>query len=173
MSDRGAERGASLVEFALVMPLLAFIIFGILDVGFGMQARESVSLSISDAARAGSLARSESDADEVILDAIAERIDTAVGVRVNRIVIYSADGILSEPSDTCKSGTAELGCNVYDSLTAPAAVCGGGWCPIDREADDLLGVWISAEYTTITDYSPFDLNWTDHAVAIVEPEIVE
>ena len=173
MSARTSERGASLVEFALVMPLLAFIIFGILDVGFGMQARESVSLSLSDAAREGTVARSAADADATILASIAQRIDTAVGVEVNRIVIYEADGILSEPSDNCKNGTAELGCNVYDSLTAPAAACGGGWCPVDREADDLLGVWISAQYTTITDYSPFDLTWTDHAVAIVEPEIVE
>ena len=172
-SRRDTERGASLVEFALVMPLLAFIIFGILDVGFGMQAREAVSLSLSDAARAGALARSETDADAQIVGAIAERLETAVGVEINRVVVYQADGILSEPSPGCQAGTIEPGCNVYTTVETLPGACTGGWCPEDREADDLIGVWIDVEYTTITDYSPFDLQWSDHAVVIVEPEIVE
>ena len=173
MSSRTTERGASLVEFALVMPIIAFILFGIVDVGFGMQAREAVSLSLSDATRTGAVARQSPDADIQVLEAIADRLETAVGVEINRVVIDNADDILSEPSATCRAGTPETGCNVYDSITSLPGGCTGGWCPDDREADDLLGVWIDAEYTTVTDYSPFDLQWTDHAVVIVEPEIVE
>lgn len=155
------------------MPLLAFIIFGILDVGFGMQARETVSLSLSDATRTGAIARTNNDADAAILGAIADRVDTGVGIEINRVVIYEADGILSEPSATCRNGTPEAGCNVYDVLNGVGVNCSGGYCPADREPDDLLGIWIDAEYTTITNYSPFDLRWTDHAVVIVEPPIVE
>ncbi len=156
------------------MPLLAFIVFGILDVGFGMQARETVSLSLGDATRTGAIARTADDADALILGAIANRVDAAIGVQINRVVIYEADGILSEPPASCMQGTPVAGCNVYDSTTVvdPNA-CSGGWCPDRREADDLLGIWIDAEYTTITNYSPFDLQWSDHAVVIVEPEIVE
>jgi Flp pilus assembly protein TadG len=40
--ERHSERGAELIEFALILPLLIFIILGLIDFGFMFQRFEVV-----------------------------------------------------------------------------------------------------------------------------------
>jgi Flp pilus assembly protein TadG len=47
----GSERGAELIEFALVVPLLLFIIMGIVDFGFMFQRYEVVTNAAREGAR--------------------------------------------------------------------------------------------------------------------------
>lgn len=49
----GREDGASAVEFALVFPLLAMLIFGGLTAGLALDARQQVNHAVRDAARYG------------------------------------------------------------------------------------------------------------------------
>ncbi|MDH3260074.1 MAG: pilus assembly protein [Acidimicrobiia bacterium] len=48
------ERGASLIEFALVMPLLLLILFGIAEVGRFVAVKEAVNTASREASRYGS-----------------------------------------------------------------------------------------------------------------------
>ena len=52
---RKGERGAELIEFALVFPLLLFIILGIVDLGFLFQRMEVVTNAAREGARVGVL----------------------------------------------------------------------------------------------------------------------
>lgn len=51
---RMSERGATLVEFAIVLPLLMLLIMGTIDMGRYMAARSSVNTATREAARYGS-----------------------------------------------------------------------------------------------------------------------
>jgi TadE-like protein len=55
LPGRGADRGASAVEFALVSPLLFTLLFGIIDYGLYFADALSVQQGVSDAAREATL----------------------------------------------------------------------------------------------------------------------
>ncbi|MHB8376312.1 MAG: TadE family protein [Dehalococcoidia bacterium] len=52
---RGSQRGQSLVEFALVMPVLLILVLGIMEFGFAITDQISVTNAARDGARAGAL----------------------------------------------------------------------------------------------------------------------
>ncbi len=45
--------------------------------------------------------------------------------------------------------------------------------PAVRRGDDLLGVWVDAEYDGLSGITPLVFDWDDRAIVLVEPEIVE
>jgi Flp pilus assembly protein TadG len=57
------DRGQSLVEFALILPLLFIIVFGIIDFGMGFHSWITVTNSAREGARLGAVHASE---DEII-----------------------------------------------------------------------------------------------------------
>ncbi len=48
---RGSERGATLVEFALIAPVLFVFVFGVLDLGYGLYMQSVLQGVVQDAAR--------------------------------------------------------------------------------------------------------------------------
>jgi Flp pilus assembly protein TadG len=93
ISSRRRERGANLVEFALIAPFLIMLLFGIiefawvfaqnLDIRHG--AREGARLAAVNfpvGATNGSTARNDTDRDALI-DEICARMDVASGVTVD------------------------------------------------------------------------------------------
>ena len=55
-SCRSGERGQSVIELALTLPLLLLVVFGIIDFGFMFQRYESVTNAAREGARLGVLA---------------------------------------------------------------------------------------------------------------------
>ena len=51
----GSERGANLVEFALVAPIFFLLVFGMIEASALLFARNTLGLAASDAAREGLL----------------------------------------------------------------------------------------------------------------------
>lgn len=68
----GAHRGAAAVEFALILPVLAIILFGIINFGFMLSDRQAVSQAAAEGARAAavSLANKEAAGESAITDAL-------------------------------------------------------------------------------------------------------
>lgn len=54
-SGRRFQRGQSLVEFALIVPMLLILVFGIIDFGMGLRAYISVAAATREGARYGSV----------------------------------------------------------------------------------------------------------------------
>jgi Flp pilus assembly protein TadG len=75
--ERGAERGQSLTEFALVAPLLFALVFGVYDFGRGMSANVTVTNSSREGARYLSTHATSWQAPAVALPAGQGRFDTA------------------------------------------------------------------------------------------------
>ena len=61
---RSSQRGAAAVEFALILVPLCMILFGIINFGDILGARQSVSQAAAEGARAGAVSQKASDADK-------------------------------------------------------------------------------------------------------------
>jgi Flp pilus assembly protein TadG len=70
------ERGQNIVEFAIMAPLLFFLVFGIIDFGIGLHSWISVTNAAREGARLGAVHASE---DEIIakVEQSAKNIDPA------------------------------------------------------------------------------------------------
>ncbi len=58
------DRGAAAVEFALILPVLAALVFGIINYGDILSVRQSVSQAAAEAARAGAVSQATSNAEK-------------------------------------------------------------------------------------------------------------
>lgn len=114
------QRGASIVEAALVTPVFFLALFGIIEIGFLFRDYLTVSNAASQGARSASVAGNAQEADFLILETIAHGID-AMGVEaIDFVVVYNANTNTNVPS-SCNESVASAGgaggipgvCNVY------------------------------------------------------------
>lgn len=75
-TDPSAERGAAAVELALVLPILIFLIFGIVEFGRGFNARLTVTHAAREGARAFAIA--EGDDSAAIEEDVRDRVEAAI-----------------------------------------------------------------------------------------------
>lgn len=86
----GDERGVSLVEFAMILPLLLLLIFGIIEFGRLISARETVNQATRNSARYGS-------ANQVTVNGVPQYLDCdlirAAGTDTGGLVTITASEI--------------------------------------------------------------------------------
>jgi Flp pilus assembly protein TadG len=188
----GDERGAALVELAVMLVLLIVIAFGIIEFGSGWNRKLQIETASRAGARVGSSLGNTRLADYGVLQAVRSALSAVGLANVDYVVVYkstTADG--SRPAG-CNgaSPTSQNGsCNVYtgsylqtmaQSDFTGTTTCAGTspdrfWCPTTRQnvqsiGADYLGVWVRARYVTITGVfeSPFSLS--SGAVMRLEPK---
>jgi Flp pilus assembly protein TadG len=103
-----SERGQSMVEFALALPILVLVIFGLVDLGRAVYINNSLAEAARDGARYGSVqARAYDDA------------------RLSGVEAWVADRLNGVPSPTitaeCTPSRPALGCTVNDVLVVTVA----------------------------------------------------
>ena len=64
-----SERGAALVEFALIVPVLLALVFGVIEYGRGYNAKVEITGSVREGARALALGKTSSEAKQAVRDA--------------------------------------------------------------------------------------------------------
>jgi Flp pilus assembly protein TadG len=187
------ERGAALVELAVVLPLLLLIAFGVVEYGSAWNRKLQMETAARAGARVGSSLGNTRLADYGLLQGVKSAINDIGLSNVDYVVVFKStatDG--ARPSGTCASSTPTSvsgSCNVYtgaqlQSLTQAdftgTVSCGTTapdryWCPLSRQnvqsiGADYIGVWIKARYVTITGLfkSPFFL--TSAAIMRLEPK---
>ena len=127
------ERGAVMIEFALVGMLLATMAFGTIEYGYGWRS----SMSVLTAARAG--ARSvasmgiDNQADYFALTSVRTNLDSAGLLDgLQRVVIYRADATNGDPPAICTAtpitATTQK-CNVYSGDQVRTVAAG----PVQRD----------------------------------------
>lgn len=153
------ERGATMVEFAIIAVWLFMLIFGVIEGAFAVRARNAINNAVDDAAREGAVAGTDADADFRIVNQLVQR-GAVQAADVQYIVIYRASNSTDPISQSCADGTPTPNeCNVYYppfNLDPGAYSCPGGlgttWCPADRvQGNDIgfLGVYVHAEHRPI------------------------
>ena len=144
------QTAQSMVEFALILPLLLVIIFGILSFGHFMFVYSATTSASREAARYGAaVGLSEHNLlrykdCNAIIDA-AVRVGAFAGVNASNVEIYYYDASTKEP--VLSNPTADTG------KTTPVARCNGGAAPTPTTFNALLGyriqVIVRPQYTPL------------------------
>ncbi len=139
---RRDERGAAIVEAALVTPLFLLIIFGILEVGVAVMSWNAVHGASREAARQASVAGSVEFADHSVLQEVKSRLNSPTSDLLY-VIVFKANNAQAEPSAACIASAQSGGdgvtdpispCNVYRKTDygVPATMFSAG-VPTDRD----------------------------------------
>lgn len=192
--DGDRQRGAALVEFVLIAPVLVLITAAIFEYGLAFRDSMTLSNALRSGARVGSNAGRERQADYTILKSMEAAMTEVPDSKILRIIVYKASTTDSAPPASCLAVSGSGGvagvCNVYTSadLARPLSdysgttSCGTGapdryWCPTTRQNQqalgaDYLGVWMEIRYTYVTRVLPGSgITIRDRAVMRLEPRL--
>ena len=180
---RDGERGAALVEAAIIAPVLFTLVFGILEFGLLFKDYLTVTNATRTAARVGVQVGSAPTTDYQILQALKGSSGAMDVGDIQRVVVFKATGFSGTVPAACKTASQAGVCNSYVNadLNRPSADfgCGGtkpdnAWCPTtrnDQQSDppDYVGVWIKAEHEYFTGLFGSAKTLTDQTVMRIEP----
>jgi hypothetical protein len=188
---RSGERGATLVEFAIIAPVLSMLIFGMIEYGLLFRDYLTVSNVTRTGARVGSAAGNQPLADYNILQAVKAAAGALPGgvASIDKIIVYKTTSADGAPPAACITGGSQSGsCNVY--LKADAAWnlpttsfgCGAGsvdllWCPttsgyrsVSQANASYIGVWVTVNHKFMTGFFGSAKTITDSVVMRMEPK---
>lgn len=193
MTRRDArDRGSVLVEFVLVLPVLALLAFGIMEFGLARQDRMAVQTAARSGLRVGSAAGNSLSADKNILLGVGAAIADIGLSNVDWVLVYKSVASDAAAPAACLNPPRSVSgtCNAYTGVqlqqvvagTAPASWFGCGvsaldtsWCPTNRQTiqangTDHLGVWVRATHPMVTGFFGARLTMTDWGVMRLEPQ---
>lgn len=199
-TGRDRERGATLVEAALVTLPFMLVVFAILEFGLAFRTDLTVSNASQRGTRAASVGGRAPTADFQIIDAVKDGLDDGGIDSVERVIVYRA----TSPGDPVPAGCLAItnpvgangvsgSCNVYgpDALTDPLLLpdgsdnpawqCAPGardeaWCPTTRAVSfslgprDYVGVYVETQHEFITGFFGGDVQIEANNVSRLEPE---
>ena len=195
LGGRCRSRGAALVEFALVVPVVMMLVFGTIEGGFYLGDSNVVSRAVQRSARVGAGLADRRTADYETLRALETSLTGLRVTSVRRVIVFdaevTADGdvppsclALERPDDLSIVGITGT-CNVYSPTQLvsdePSHFDGGcsgdDWdryfCPTHRSRDgfdpDVLGVYIELDFGMATSYLPHPLAIRHSAAFQLEP----
>lgn len=185
-----SERGASLVEAALVIPLLVLLAFGAAEFGFVFLDFLNVSSAAREGARVGSAVGDAVDADTLILGAVAEATASLDNSTIETIWVFEAKAN-GDPIDncvvdnslnyfTCAGPTNHI--NIFDGAgnhligswnSTGRNVTVGLSCPgVTSDCPDRLGVRVVFTHQYITGFAWFPTGpFAEDAVFQLEPDV--
>lgn len=178
------ERGATIVEMAMVLPLLLLIIIGIAELGLAFKGHLTASYASREGARVAAFVGDAPDADCQAVTAIASLLGNSIN-DLDRIEIFKADqggNQLSGQTNviTYQGGDPQL-CNspddALDSWTRTES-----WPSTSRNVIvgptqqlDIVGVRVMVDQDWVTNFGPFtgSLNLNESTIMRLEPEAYE
>ena len=181
----GDERGVTLLETAVVIPLLLMLAIGLAEVGFLVIDQMAVANAAREGARVGAAAARYDDgtidADDLILRSVEQALCHLENGRAERVLIYpaNADGGFANPAmvnEYVLPPAASLNCTSTGSSSFVCVTCPGPWAPATRDnvPPDLADVGVEIEYkhSPILGFFPFNgiMDLSDRAVMRIEPD---
>lgn len=162
------ERGAGIVEFAMVALLLFTLAAGAFDYGQAWRTGLTVNEAVRTGARVGSAGGPEIESDFYALSGLKASLDSNGKLDdVVRVVVFRADSVDGRVPEDCKTGagtkcqtiTGEDFDTTWETEDAALATDGNGcliiatnkdWCPTSRENSqevaEYYGVWVKLRH---------------------------
>lgn len=185
------DRGAALLEFALVVPLLVLLAFGTAEAGLGWTENNRVEGATSTAARVGAVAGADSTADAQILVALKASLTAESLANLDRVIVFkstTADGALPANCDKPTGSTSQTGvngsCNTYTGATVRAIVdassslgaAAAHWAGTSRndslaDPPDYLGVYVRTRHDSTTGVGFGNFTITSTSIYRLQPDI--
>ncbi len=186
------DRGAALVEAALVTPIFLLFIFGIFEFGLLFRSYLTTTTASSEAARAASVASGGPTADYLILQSMAHGLAPQNGDNMIKMVVYDAPDANAEVPAACLNGPVTDLCNYYtpplvalpyldeDGHRTPHWGCGDDsvdkfFCPLDRNTSaeppgpGYVGVYVETRHQYLTGFFGTERTLRDTTVVRIEP----
>lgn len=179
------ESGATLVEAAMVIPLLILIVVAILELGLVFKDFLTVSYLSREGARIGALAGNDQYADCAILVGIGELATTGDLERITEIEIYQADvngNLVGLPNTATFKGGDPSKCTVPPAVDDTWDLDSSNWPPSSRDTSvgataspDIVGVRIRMTHDWITGLPPFTgtVDIDERTITRLEPKAYE
>jgi Flp pilus assembly protein TadG len=195
-TGRRRERGAALTEFAIILPVIAVLLCGLVEFGFAWQDKMTVESAVRAGARTGSSLGTQRLTDYSIIEGVKSALNDIGITNVQYVVVYKSSTVDGAVPAACSGSapTSQSGiCNVYTGAqlqtltqasftstgTAPNETCASSapdrfWCPTSREdiqsaGTDFVGVWVKASHPTVTKFFGSSITMTASAVMRIEP----
>jgi len=197
--QRGSgERGAALLEAAIVTPLFFSLIFGIFE--FGLLFRNSLTTANAgkQGARSASVSGQRPDADYLILRSIEHGLQAMGTDDLELIVVFRASGPDDVVPPAClvssqlDAGPGSVACNRYTAadlaldiddstgtdlgnFRCSTTAIDRYWCPADRETSisggvEYVGVYVETSHSYITGLFGAGTPLTETTILRLEPE---
>lgn len=174
LRSRDDDRGAALIETALVLSLLLTLALGAFEYGMAFREWLSVTNSTREGARVAAQSGDHSQADCRILEATAGALKALSGSQIVQVTIFESDSSGSFTSRQMRyrppmSGDVSLVCNNNWFYL------GGNWPSSSRDNDgsvrDWVGVRLEFEHHWITQFAFWSgsATWTDDTIMRMEP----
>ncbi len=186
------ERGATLVEAALITPVFFLLIFGILEMGLLYRDALTNSNAAKEGARSASVNGSSTSADYLILRSIENGIGSIGIENLENIVVFKASGPNDTVPDACRTGSQPGVCNRYDAASffrelnvagtstptgnfgcRPGFSIDRHWCPSERNttlgASEYVGVHVETRHDYITGFFGASTTLEDTNIIRLEP----
>lgn len=174
---RADEKGAVVVEFAIIFPLLVVITFGIIEFSSSYHDAAIASDAVRAGGRVGSAMATQNGYATQIANAASAAVETLPDDAPQELWIYKANANGYPGSgtsfSTCGSNCIRYLWNSSTRTFDTSNPQGGGWPAsahqICRQPYDELGVYIKLNHAFVTELFGADLTLTDHSVFRFEP----
>jgi hypothetical protein len=172
------DRGAALVELAIVATLLFTLVFGVFETGMAWSDSQLVTQAARSGARSVSQLGVNAEADSFAIQSVEAALGSLTG-DVTRIVIFDAgatDGSMPPACETASPPGVTGLCSVYDqtSFGTYGSWTDGSWAPSSRDNTlddgDHVGVFVEIDRPLLTGFLN-DAGFTiaDTTVMKIEP----
>ena len=202
IAARKRERGAVLVEAALLTPILLLLVFGTMEMGYAFYGKLTVSHMSVAGARAASGGANDVLSDYNTLQAVKDAATGYADSDISLVVIYRAASSDDRVPSACltasvANSSSVRGCNRYTgaslSLASSQFGCVGPpgpttkddnfWCPTARKtallADagngppDYVGVYVKAVHHNLFGLFGRSFTFTSDTVIKIEPRTLK
>ena len=171
----GRERGAVAVEFALILPLLVVLTFGIIEFSSAYHDRSIAADASRAGARVASAKATQTDFASAAAQAASSAVSTLPSGVPQELWIYKANaqGYPGGGSSfsSCGSDCIRYTYNTGSESFVPSG--GGGWDASSHQVCtqpfDEVGVYVKLDHQFVTQLFGAGVTLTDHAVFRFEP----
>lgn len=176
---RDAERGATLVEFAFVLPILLLIAIGLIELGLAFRSYITMGSAAKEGARVAAFVGDDIDADCDVVQAIVGELGVEIDL-LDHMEIYQVDAngdpvpskINTYSFDFTGSGDI-TDCADWDSTV--------NWPSTDRQvligstALDVVGIRVVSTHRWVSQFPPFTGQFIvdENTIIRLEPEAYE
>lgn len=171
--ERDSERATSVVEMAIVMPVMLAILVGIMELGFVFKDVLGASQAVREGVRIASFSGDSIGADCDVIEGIAPHLSPYAD-SLDRVEVYKADSAGNQIPGLTNAYTFAFGdiddCGDWVSVVQ--------WEPTNRRVRisdgplDIIGVRVVLRHHWITQIPPFDgvIHIDESGIGRLEPE---
>ena len=168
------ERGAVIVEFALILPLLVILTFGLIEFSSAYHVRSATADAARAGARVGSAQATNPAFETSVVQAVNAALSSTPADEPQELWIYKANNA-GYPGSGTGFSSCSGNCIKYSWSKGARAFTGssGSWAAtshqVCKQPYDEIGVYIKVDHPFITKLFGSSVTLTDHAVFRFEP----